>query len=130
VNDKKNRLLMRIWLYGSVMILWTICPFRIYAQESSVTGCVVESMSHVPLQSVTIVLTDTKNTKSSYSTAADERGNFQIHHVPHSVYLFKTSYVGFRGLEKKIIIQKKIEDVGMVVIVQQPVQLRVADVTA
>jgi len=121
---------MRKWLYGSVMILWTVCPFGIYAQESSVTGCVVDSMSHVPLQSVTIVLTDTKNTNNSYSTATDERGNFQIHHVPHAVYLFKTSCVGFRGLEKKIIIQKKIEDVGTVVIVQQPVQLRVVDVVA
>jgi hypothetical protein len=121
---------MRIWLYGSVMILWTICPFKIYAQESSVTGCVVDSMSHVPLQSVTIVLIDTKNTNSSYSTATDERGNFQIHHVSHAEYLFKISYVGFHGLEKKIIIQKKIEDVGTVIMVQQPVQLRVVDVVA
>ncbi len=54
---------MRIWLYSSVMILWTICPFRIYAQESSVTGCVVDSMSNVPLRNdITYQLYDAEGT--------------------------------------------------------------------
>jgi hypothetical protein len=131
MGDEKNVCSMRTRIYGSVIMIWIIaCPFRIYAQESSVMGCVVDSMSHVPLQSVTIILINTKNIINSYSTATDEHGIFQIYHVPQALYLFKTSCVGFRGLEKKITVQKNMEDVGMVVIAQQPVQLKTVDVVA
>jgi hypothetical protein len=121
---------MKTWLYGSVMILCTVCPYRIYAQESSVTGCVVDSISHVPLQSVTIVLNNSKNTTNSYSTATDEHGIFQIHNVLQGLYLFKVSCVGFHVLEKKITVQKKMEDVGTIMMAQKPVQLRAVDVMA
>jgi len=108
------------------MILSTVT----YAQKASLTGCVIDSVSQIPLERVSIILMNRTDTTDKNATFTNEFGCFQFKNVLRTNYILKISRIGYQDLEKNIAIRKDFEDIGTIKLVQQPIQMKSMDIIA
>jgi hypothetical protein len=116
--------------FQKVLMLFMMLTFSLASAEGiAVTGCIVDSTSHAPLQNVTVVLTNIR-TANVFNTATDGQGIFQFYDMAQASYLLKISRIGYRELEKTIKLQKPQEQLGTLLLSQRPVALATVDVVA
>lgn len=82
------------------MILFTICAI---AQRGTLKGLVTDGNN--PLELATIVLS-----KTSFGAISDEKGQFEIPDIPYGEYEVLVSYVGYREINKKVVLNPENQD--------------------
>jgi Predicted outer membrane protein len=81
-----------------LMLLVTIHP--LFAQQSkiNITGTVVDKTSQQPIEFVTVVLLDKKDSSTLKGTITDKKGKFMIGEVLPGDYLIRYSYIGYADI--------------------------------
>ncbi len=97
------------------------------AQTVTVTGSVVDSVSRRPLQGVIITLSSSGTKRS---VAADARGEFSLDVPTPGLYTLSASRVGYRDLERVITLRGSSVQLGILALIQQPVELPGIDVVS
>ncbi len=101
----------------------------VIAQNVVITGKALDSISKSPMISATVVLND-KNKETKYHDLTNIKGEFEIKEVKQGEYTLKITYVGYRDIEKKIIVKDKDIKLGNLFVSQTNITTDEVDVTA
>ncbi len=75
----------------NLLFILLIFTFKLFAQNSSLKGTVLDAVTNDPLPGANIVLVGT-----SIGAASDAEGNFIIRNIPVGSYTIRASYVGYK----------------------------------
>ncbi len=110
-----------------LFLLAATCSVGI-AQNSQLTGTIVDSLSRAPISGANISLTNSSNLTEKYVSTTDWLGRFTIPGLKNERYQIKASYVGFRDVQRTISIRQAQENIVIIAMFQIPIELRGVEV--
>jgi hypothetical protein len=98
-----------------VILLLFIIPgvsFLANAQNYQITGKIFDKQNNTPLVGVSVILTGTKDSTIRSYDISDDGGNFTLNAAHKQAYKVSATYLGYQKIEKIIVVQKNIENLG------------------
>ncbi len=83
-------------------------------QTPFLSGTIVDTKDNLPLTGVNILLTDTEDSTKIKGTSTDLDGNFIITNIGNGTYNLNISYISYKDVNKKIVINDKSVDLKTV----------------
>ncbi|GEM_PF-3080159 len=83
--------------YSLAFFLWMLTISTVRAQSFSLTGKVIDSLTHSPLAGANIYLSNT-----SISTSSDKNGDFKLTNIPVGTYQIVASHIGYHNSMKTV----------------------------
>ena len=99
-----------------------------FAQTSSISGTVANAFDSIPLSGANIVLTKNDSNKGR-GVIADFDGNFSFDNVTDGAFLLKISYVGYQDFTRKIRVNGRPIQLGILPLQEEVEELKEAVVT-
>lgn len=70
----------------------------LFAQKTNVSGTIVDKASHQPIEFVTVLLLNKKDSSVVKGTITDKKGKFIIEEIETGNYLIRYSYIGYNDV--------------------------------
>jgi outer membrane beta-barrel protein len=99
------------------------------AQKNSISGMLMDTLGE-PLINGTLVLLNPQDSVMEYFAISDIKGNFEIKSISDGDYIFQASYIGYQSFYKRIKINGKSQNLGVVPLIAENLYLEGATVTA
>jgi len=99
-----------------------------FGQHFQLTGIIQDTSSRVLLPAANITATSTKDTAVKIYATSDVAGKFTLDGLYQQSYILKVSLVGYRDYRKTVLVQKSVQDLGTIFLMQKPVELSGVDI--
>ncbi|HUL43612.1 MAG TPA: TonB-dependent receptor [Bacteroidota bacterium] len=111
-----------------ILILLIAAPMLAFGQHFQLTGIIQDTSSRVLLPAANITATSTKDTAVKIYATSDVAGKFTLDGLYQQSYILKVSLVGYRDYRKTVLVQKSVQDLGTIFLMQKPVELSGVDI--
>ena len=95
-----------------MLIILLTGSINLSAQESTLTGTVLDEADHRPLPYAYVLLISTRDTTDKHLVVTNTSGHFAVPGLYRGLYQMYISYVSYKGLQKKVIITDREEELG------------------
>jgi len=111
-----------------ILLFLVSIPSLTFGQHFQLRGTIFDSTSRSPLIAANISAASTKDTSVKFYATTDANGAFTFDELYQQSYILKVSLVGYREYKQTVLIQKSVQDLGRIFLVQKPVELSGVDI--
>lgn len=97
-----------------IIIVILFLYFNCIAYASSISGILIDSISHEPIAYGNAILTSKNDTSFLVGSITDDKGYFIIEGIPNGIYNLKISFIGYQSIIKNNIYVKKDTMLGVI----------------
>ncbi|MFI5222265.1 MAG: TonB-dependent receptor domain-containing protein, partial [Bacteroidia bacterium] len=103
-------------LFSSIILIvcFSFTPKISFAQKATVTGKFIDAKTKAPLQSVGLMLKNQVDSTKFYDAITDASGKFELKNIPFGKYKLKTFSVGYKKIDKEVIVDQAEVKIGII----------------
>lgn len=112
-----------------LLLLFILITSPLFAQETEITGKVLDASNNDPLEFATVTLVQVKDSTMITGTTVDIEGNFQLRISPGN-YLLRFDFLGYETLFRNIILNNEALQLGKILLNEDGEFLEEVTITA